>query len=34
VFDVNGAEVAQVVVNWHISQRQRTPSDRPAAERT
>jgi uncharacterized protein (TIGR00369 family) len=33
VFDGNGVEVAQVVVNWHISQRQRTPSDRPAAGR-
>lgn len=29
VFDTTGAKVAEVVVNWHISQRQRTPRAQP-----
>ncbi len=34
VFDASGAQVAEVVVNWHISQRQRTPSGQRAADPT
>jgi uncharacterized protein (TIGR00369 family) len=33
VFDADGAQVAEVVVNWHISQR-RTPGDQRAGEPT
>lgn len=34
VFDASGAQVAEVVVNWHISQRQRVPADQRAGEPT
>ena len=31
VFDASGAQVAEVVVNWHVSQR-RTPGDQRTGE--
>ena len=34
VFDAGGVQVAEVVVNWHISQRQRSPADKRAPEPT
>jgi uncharacterized protein (TIGR00369 family) len=34
VFDLSGAQVAEVVVNWHVSQRQRPPADQRTAEPT